>query len=196
MLGRVLVGQREELRARFPGVPGDLVNFFLFIAEEVRAGLAELGFSSLDEIVGRTDVLRRRADVQLYKTSSVDLSYLTTVSLPLQTGAASGSSSSPSSGSGEVSVRAALALALAQALLLSLPLPLLLALALALRLPRSYCNCCLGSAVGSQGLISATSLPCLWPLCACGRAVHWASGEEQLVAARPGGAQQRAHAGR
>ena len=35
-----VASQREELRARFPGAPGDLVNYFHFIAEEVRAGTA------------------------------------------------------------------------------------------------------------------------------------------------------------
>lgn len=74
-----VASQREELRARFPGVPGDLVNYFLFVAEEVRAGLAQLGFRSLDDIVGHTDLLKPRA-IKLAKTSSVDLSYLTLAS--------------------------------------------------------------------------------------------------------------------
>jgi glutamate synthase (ferredoxin) len=39
-----VASQREELRARFPGAPADLVNFFHFVAEEVRQGLAQLGF--------------------------------------------------------------------------------------------------------------------------------------------------------
>ncbi|GAB2267141.1 Ferredoxin-dependent glutamate synthase [Dionaea muscipula] len=70
-----VASQREELRARFPGVPGDLVNFFLYVAEEVRGLLAQLGFEKLDDIIGRTDLLRPR-DISVMKTQHLDLSYL------------------------------------------------------------------------------------------------------------------------
>ncbi|GMN57777.1 hypothetical protein TIFTF001_026880 [Ficus carica] len=77
-----VASQREELRARFPGVPGDLVNFFLYIAEEVRGILAQLGYEKLDDIIGRTDLLRPR-DISLVKTQHLDLSYITSsVGLP------------------------------------------------------------------------------------------------------------------
>jgi glutamate synthase (ferredoxin) len=69
--------QREELRARFPGAPADLVNYFHFVAEEVRHGLAQLGFRSIDELVGRADLLKQR-QAPLAKTSNLDLSFLTT----------------------------------------------------------------------------------------------------------------------
>lgn len=69
--------QREELRARFPGAPQDLVNYFLFVAEEVRQGLAQMGFKSIDELIGRADLLKQR-DVKLAKTSGLDLTFLTT----------------------------------------------------------------------------------------------------------------------
>ncbi|CAI5991066.1 unnamed protein product [Closterium sp. NIES-65] len=72
-----VASQREELRARFPGVPSDLVNYFVFVAEEVRVGLASLGMKSLDELVGRVNALKAR-DVALAKTNSIDLSYLLT----------------------------------------------------------------------------------------------------------------------
>lgn len=72
-----VASQREELRARFPGVPEDLVNYFHFVAEEVRAGLASLGMKSLNELIGRADVLRQR-NRSLSKTSGLDLSFLTT----------------------------------------------------------------------------------------------------------------------
>jgi glutamate synthase (NADPH/NADH) large chain len=49
--------QDEALRARFTGTPDKVVNLFTFIAEEVREILAQLGFRSLEEIVGRTDLL-------------------------------------------------------------------------------------------------------------------------------------------
>ncbi|BAF22434.1 Os07g0658400, partial [Oryza sativa Japonica Group] len=70
-----VASQREELRARFPGVPGDLVNYFLFVAEEVRATLAQLGFEKLDDIIGRTDILKAK-HVSLAKTQHIDLKYL------------------------------------------------------------------------------------------------------------------------
>ncbi|KAL6657438.1 hypothetical protein ACP70R_005218 [Stipagrostis hirtigluma subsp. patula] len=70
-----VASQREELRARFPGVPGDLVNYFLFVAEEVRAALAQLGYEKLDDIIGRTDLLKRK-HVSLVKTQHIDLGYL------------------------------------------------------------------------------------------------------------------------
>ncbi|XP_024003953.1 ferredoxin-dependent glutamate synthase 2, chloroplastic isoform X3 [Eutrema salsugineum] len=76
-----VASQREELRARFPGLPGDLVNFFLYIAEEVRGILAQLGYEKLDDIIGRTDLLKPR-DISLVKTH-LDLSYLlSSVGLP------------------------------------------------------------------------------------------------------------------
>ncbi|KAH7677006.1 Glutamate synthase (ferredoxin) protein [Dioscorea alata] len=70
-----VASQREELRARFPGVPGDLVNYFLYVAEEVRGMLAQLGYEKMDDIIGRTDVLRLR-HISLVKTQQLDLSYL------------------------------------------------------------------------------------------------------------------------
>ncbi|KAJ0978810.1 hypothetical protein J5N97_014284 [Dioscorea zingiberensis] len=66
---------REELRARFPGVPGDLVNYFLYVAEEVRGMLAQLGYEKLDDIIGRTDLFTPR-HISLVKTQQLDLSYI------------------------------------------------------------------------------------------------------------------------
>ncbi|CAI0439968.1 unnamed protein product [Linum tenue] len=77
-----VASQREELRARFPGVPADLVNYFLYVAEEVRGVLAELGYQKLDDIIGNTDILKQR-DISLVKTQHLDLSYvLSSVGLP------------------------------------------------------------------------------------------------------------------
>ena len=50
--------QDEALRAKFTGTPEKVVNLFSFIAEEVREILASLGFRSLNEVIGRTDLLR------------------------------------------------------------------------------------------------------------------------------------------
>ena len=66
--------QNPELRARFSGKPEFVVNFFEFIAEEVREYLAQLGFRSLEEIVGRVDLLDAALAVEHWKASGLDLS--------------------------------------------------------------------------------------------------------------------------
>ena len=52
--------QRPELRARFAGTPDKVAGYLLFVAEEVRRRLASLGLRSLDEAIGRTDLLRQK----------------------------------------------------------------------------------------------------------------------------------------
>ena len=69
--------QQERLRKRFPGTPEHVVNFFHFVAEEVRSLLARLGYRNLNEIVGRSDLLKARDDAQLTKPPSVNLDCLT-----------------------------------------------------------------------------------------------------------------------
>ena len=66
--------QNPELRARFSGKPEFVVTFFEFIAEEVREYLAQLGFRSLEEIVGRVDLLDAALAVDHWKASRLDLS--------------------------------------------------------------------------------------------------------------------------
>ncbi|SDG55111.1 glutamate synthase large subunit [Roseospirillum parvum] len=51
--------QDAELRAKFTGTPERVVNLFTFVAEEVREILASLGFSRLEEVIGRTDLLHQ-----------------------------------------------------------------------------------------------------------------------------------------
>jgi glutamate synthase (NADPH) large chain len=51
--------QDEKLRAKFTGTPEKVINLMTFIAEEVREILAKLGFRSLDEVIGRTELLRQ-----------------------------------------------------------------------------------------------------------------------------------------
>ena len=72
-----VASQREELRARFPGTPDDVVNYFEFVAKEVRAGLAELGMRSMDELIGSSDVLVPREGLSLAKTTGLDVAFLT-----------------------------------------------------------------------------------------------------------------------
>ena len=52
--------QRPELRAKFAATPQMVASYLLYVAEEVRRGLAALGLRSLEEAVGRTELLRRR----------------------------------------------------------------------------------------------------------------------------------------
>jgi glutamate synthase (NADPH/NADH) large chain len=66
--------QNPELRARFSGKPEFVVNFFEFIAEEVREYLARLGFRTLEEIIGRADLLDTVMAVEHWKASGLDLS--------------------------------------------------------------------------------------------------------------------------
>ncbi|MDA0716809.1 MAG: glutamate synthase-related protein [Cyanobacteria bacterium] len=67
--------QKENLRKRFPGVPEHVVNFFFFVAEEVRQLLSVLGVARLEDLIGRSEFLQPRA-VALAKTSALDLSCL------------------------------------------------------------------------------------------------------------------------
>ncbi|MBV9853343.1 MAG: glutamate synthase subunit alpha [Streptosporangiaceae bacterium] len=66
--------QNPELRKRFAGTPEFVVNFFEFIAEEVREYLAALGLRSLDEAVGRVDLLDTLRAHQHWKAAGLDLS--------------------------------------------------------------------------------------------------------------------------
>ncbi|MEG4801943.1 glutamate synthase-related protein [Microcoleus sp. ARI1-B5] len=69
--------QQEHLRKRFPGTPEHVVNFFYFVAEEVRSLLAKLGYKSIADIIGRADLLKMRDGVKLTKTQAINLDCLT-----------------------------------------------------------------------------------------------------------------------
>ena len=66
--------QNPDLRARFTGQADHVVNFFEFLAQEVREYLAELGFRTLAEAVGRVDLLDVNRAVSHYKADGLDLS--------------------------------------------------------------------------------------------------------------------------
>ncbi len=75
--------QDPELRKRFKGTPEHVVNFFFFVAEEVREILASLGLRSLDEAIGRVDLLGVGDAIEHWKARGVDLSHiLTHIELP------------------------------------------------------------------------------------------------------------------
>lgn len=69
--------QREDLRERYDGDVDQLVVFLRSLAQEVRHILAVMGKRSLDEIVGRTDLLRPRTDLDHDRASTLDLKALT-----------------------------------------------------------------------------------------------------------------------
>ncbi len=66
--------QREDLRDKFPGTPERVEAYFRALAEDVRRQLAQMGVRSLEEIIGRVDLLRVREDVSLYRAERLDLS--------------------------------------------------------------------------------------------------------------------------
>jgi len=70
--------QDPELRKRFKGTPEHVVNFFFFVAEEVREILASLGLRSLDEAIGRVDLLGVDGAIEHWKARGVDLSHILT----------------------------------------------------------------------------------------------------------------------
>ncbi len=66
--------QDPKLRAKFQGQPEDVINFFFFIAEQVRQIMAQLGFRKMDEMIGRVDKLDARAAVEHWKARGLDFS--------------------------------------------------------------------------------------------------------------------------
>jgi glutamate synthase (NADPH/NADH) large chain/glutamate synthase (ferredoxin) len=75
--------QDPELRKRFKGTPEHVVNFFFFVAEEVREILASVGLRSLGEAIGRVDLLQVGPAIDHWKARGVDLTHiLTHIELP------------------------------------------------------------------------------------------------------------------
>jgi glutamate synthase (NADPH/NADH) large chain len=66
--------QDPVLRARFTGKPEHVINYFFYVAEELREIMAEMGFRSVDEMIGRVDRLDARDAVEHWKAAGVDLS--------------------------------------------------------------------------------------------------------------------------
>lgn len=65
--------QNPELRCRFQGKPEYVMNFMLFIAEQLREIMAKLGVRSVDELVGRTDLIRPRTNRITHRADTIDL---------------------------------------------------------------------------------------------------------------------------
>src|SRR5690349_15584675 len=66
--------QDPVLRQKFQGSPENVINFFFYIAEEVRQYMAELGFKKFDDMVGRVDMLDMQPAVNHWKARGIDLS--------------------------------------------------------------------------------------------------------------------------
>jgi glutamate synthase domain-containing protein 2/glutamate synthase domain-containing protein 1/glutamate synthase domain-containing protein 3 len=68
--------QDPELVKRFEGQPEHVVNFFFFVAEELRGIMASLGVRTMEELIGRTDLLRADDAIEHWKARGIDLSAL------------------------------------------------------------------------------------------------------------------------
>jgi glutamate synthase (NADPH/NADH) large chain len=66
--------QDPELRRRFTGQPEHVVNYFFFVAEEVRETMARMGFRRFEEMIGRSDMIDTRKSVQHWKAQGLDFS--------------------------------------------------------------------------------------------------------------------------
>ncbi|KAI9671218.1 MAG: glutamate synthase [NADH] [Caeruleum heppii] len=80
--------QDPELRKKFQGTPEQVINFFYYVANELRAIMAKLGFRTINEMVGRSEVLHLREDLRTPKTQNIDLSLILTPAHSLRPGVA------------------------------------------------------------------------------------------------------------
>ncbi|KAJ3294774.1 glutamate synthase [NADH] [Borealophlyctis nickersoniae] len=80
--------QDPYLRKKFEGQPEHVVNFFYYVAEEVRSIMAKLGFRTIEEMVGRTDFLMVNETLKNAKTRNLDLTPILTPAFTLRPGAA------------------------------------------------------------------------------------------------------------
>lgn len=68
--------QNPALRKKFIGQPEHVINFFFFVAQEVREIMAELGVRKFDELIGRSDLLEPQLEVDHWKAKTVDMSQI------------------------------------------------------------------------------------------------------------------------
>ena len=66
--------QDPELRKRFTGTPEHVVNYFFFVAEEVRKYMAEMGFKTFNEMIGQSQMLDKKDVIEQWKAKGIDLS--------------------------------------------------------------------------------------------------------------------------
>ncbi|HWI71190.1 MAG TPA: glutamate synthase-related protein, partial [Baekduia sp.] len=70
--------QDPELRKRFQGTPEHVVNFFFFVAEELRGIMASLGIAKVEDLIGRVDLLEADGAIDHWKARGIDLTHLLT----------------------------------------------------------------------------------------------------------------------
>jgi glutamate synthase domain-containing protein 2/glutamate synthase domain-containing protein 1/glutamate synthase domain-containing protein 3 len=70
--------QDPELRKRFQGTPEHVVNFFFFVAEELRGIMASLGIAKMEDLIGRVDLLEADEAIDHWKARGIDLTHLLT----------------------------------------------------------------------------------------------------------------------
>lgn len=80
--------QDPELRKKFNGTPEHVINFFYYVANEMRAIMAKLGIRTVNEMVGRAELLKVRDDIRNAKQERVDLSLILTPAHSLRPGVA------------------------------------------------------------------------------------------------------------
>ncbi len=66
--------QNPELREKFEGKPEHVINYFFFVAEEVREIMAQLGIRKMDDMIGRVEYLRPKENIDHWKAKTLDLS--------------------------------------------------------------------------------------------------------------------------
>lgn len=80
--------QDPQLRAKFAGQPEQVINFFYYLAEELRGIMARLGFRTINEMVGRADMLKMNELLRTFKTAHLDLSAILKPAWQMRPGAA------------------------------------------------------------------------------------------------------------
>jgi glutamate synthase (NADPH/NADH) len=80
--------QDPQLRAKFAGQPEQVINFFYYLAEELRGYMAKLGFRTVNEMVGRADMLKVDEKLRTPKTAHLDLSAILKPAWQMRPGAA------------------------------------------------------------------------------------------------------------
>jgi len=76
------------LRAKFSGQPEQVINFFYYLAEELRGYMGKLGFRTINEMVGRADMLKVDGKLPTAKTAHLDLSAMLESAWQMRPGAA------------------------------------------------------------------------------------------------------------
>lgn len=80
--------QDPQLRAKFAGQPEQVINFFFYLAEDLRGYMAKLGFRTINEMVGRADMLKVNEKLRTPKTAHLDLSAILKPAWEMRPGAA------------------------------------------------------------------------------------------------------------